>query len=200
MTVYCLSESGCQQLQYSVAFLIRRHVQLLWAFAWSSFCADHGKHSLNCLSQGTLPSQWFPVPASLRVSTTATDSANSGCFVERGRCDRRCTRHAKIPSGSSLTSDTWINCRINEISIKFNWNNKIIEIQIITSIVRVSEHFSKMLVLSGVFNTRILDATNYANQDYMLVNYTLIVVYTMLLVTGSQSKNFSCFCLDMAQS
>jgi hypothetical protein len=38
-----------------------------------------------------------------------------------------------------------------------------------------------MLVLSGVFNTRILDATIYANQDYMRVNYTLIVVYTMLL-------------------
>jgi hypothetical protein len=56
----------------------------------------------------------------------------------------------------------------------------------------------------------ILDATNYANQDYMRVNYTLIVVhtmflvivivvYTMLLVTGSQSKNVSCSCLDMAQ-
>jgi hypothetical protein len=45
-----------------------------------------------------------------------------------------------------------------------------------------------MLVLSGVFNTRILDATNYANQDYMRVNYTLTVVYTMRLVTGSQSK------------
>jgi hypothetical protein len=29
---------------------------------------------------------------------------------------------------------------------------------------------------------------NYANQDYMHVNYTLIVVYYMLLVTGSQSK------------
>jgi hypothetical protein len=56
-----------------------------------------------------------------------------------------------------------------------------------------------MLVLSGVFNTRILDAMNYANQDYMHVNYTLIVVYTMVLVTGSQSKNVSCFCLDMAQ-
>jgi hypothetical protein len=82
---------------------------------------------------------------------------------------------------------------------QLNWNNKIIEIQIIISIVRVSEHFNKMLVLSGVFNTRILDSTNYANQDYMRVNYTLIVVYTMLLVTGSQSKNVSCFCLDMAQ-
>jgi hypothetical protein len=69
---------------------------------------------------------------------------------------------------------------------QLNWNNKIIEIQIIISIVRVSEHLSKMLVLSGVFTTRILDATNYVNQDYMRVNYTLIVVYTMLLVTGSQ--------------
>jgi hypothetical protein len=38
------------------------------------------------------------------------------------------------------------------------------------------------------FNTRILDATNYANQDYMRVDYTFIVVYTMLWVTGSQSK------------
>jgi hypothetical protein len=85
---------------------------------------------------------------------------------------------------------------------QLNWNNKIlvIEIQIIISIVRVSENFSKMLVLSGVFNKRILDATNYANQDYMRVNYTLIVVYTMLFVTGSQSKNLSCFCLDMAHN
>jgi hypothetical protein len=82
---------------------------------------------------------------------------------------------------------------------QLNWNKKIIEIQIIIRIVRVSEDFSKMLVLSGVFNTRILDATNYANQDYMRVNYTLIIVYTMLLVTGSQSKSVSCFCLDMAQ-
>jgi hypothetical protein len=45
------------------------------------------------------------------------------------------------------------------------------------------------VVLSGVFNTRILGATNYGNQDYMHVNYTLIFVYTMLLVTGNQSKN-----------
>jgi hypothetical protein len=82
---------------------------------------------------------------------------------------------------------------------QLNCNNKITEIQIIISIVRVSEHFSKMLVLSGVFNTKILDATNYANQDYMRVNYTLIVVHTMVLVTGSQSKNISCFCLEMAQ-
>jgi hypothetical protein len=56
-----------------------------------------------------------------------------------------------------------------------------------------------MLVLIGVFNTRILDATNCDNQDYMRVNYTLIIVYAMLLVTGSQSKNVSCICLDMAQ-
>jgi hypothetical protein len=68
----------------------------------------------------------------------------------------------------------------------------------IISIVGVSEHFSKMLVLSGILNTRICDATNYANQDYMRVNYTLMVVYIMLLVTGSQSKNV-CFFLDMAQ-
>jgi hypothetical protein len=53
-----------------------------------------------------------------------------------------------------------------------------------------------MLVLSGVFNTRILDATNYANQDYMHVNYTLIIVNGPL-VTSSQSKNVSCFCLDI---
>jgi hypothetical protein len=91
------------------------------------------------------------------------DSANSGCFVERGRCDRRCTQHAKIPSGSSLTSDTY-EC--------------------------------KMLVLSGVFNTRFVDTMNYTTQDYVHVNYTLIVIYSMLLVTGSQSKNISCFCLS----
>jgi hypothetical protein len=48
-----------------------------------------------------------------------------------------------------------------------------------------------MLVLSGVFNTRILDTMNYMNQDYVHVNYTLIVIYSMLLVTGSQSKNVS---------
>jgi hypothetical protein len=47
-----------------------------------------------------------------------------------------------------------------------------------------------MLVLSGVFNTRILVATNNANRE-IHVNYTL--------VTCSQSKNVSCFCLDMAQ-
>jgi hypothetical protein len=44
---------------------------------------------------------------------------------------------------------------------RLNWNNKIIEIQIIISIVRVNENFSKMLVLSGVFNTTILDAPMY---------------------------------------
>jgi hypothetical protein len=53
-----------------------------------------------------------------------------------------------------------------------------------------------MLVLSGVFNKRILDATNYANQDYMRVNYTLIVVYTMLL---ANQKTTNVFCLDMAE-
>jgi hypothetical protein len=34
----------------------------------------------------------------LRVSTTALDRANSGCFVERGRCDRLSSQHVKIPS------------------------------------------------------------------------------------------------------
>jgi hypothetical protein len=37
-----------------------------------------------------------------------------------------------------------------------------------------------MLVLSGVFDTTILDALNYVDQDYISVNYTLIVVYSML--------------------
>jgi hypothetical protein len=55
---------------------------------------------------------------------------------------------------------------------QLNWTNKIIEIQIIISIVRVTEHFSKMLVLSGVFNTRILDAMNYANQDRQQIKKT----------------------------
>jgi hypothetical protein len=47
-----------------------------------------------------------------------------------------------------------------------------------------------MLVLEWSIyrNTRILDATNYANQDYMRVNYTLIVVYSMHLVTGKPIK------------
>jgi tRNA splicing endonuclease len=72
---------------------------------------------------------------------------------------------------------------------QINWNNKIIEIQIIISIVRVSENFSKMLVLSGVFNTKNFEYyMNYTNQDYVHVNYTLIVIYSMLLVTGSKSK------------
>jgi hypothetical protein len=46
-------------------------------------------------------------------------------------------------------------------------------------------------------NTRILDTMNYTNQVYVHANYTLIFIYSMLLVTGSQSKNVSCFCLDM---
>jgi hypothetical protein len=54
--------------------------------------------------RGTLPSQWFLAPARLHVSTTATDSTNSGCFIERERCDRRCTQHAKI----GVITDTWI--------------------------------------------------------------------------------------------
>jgi hypothetical protein len=58
-----------------------------------------------------------------------------------------------------------------------------------------------MLVLSGVCNTTIiLDTMNYTNQVYCHANYTIIFIYSMLLVTGSQSKNVSSFCLDMAQS
>jgi hypothetical protein len=37
-----------------------------------------------------------------------------------------------------------------------------------------------MLVLSGVFNTRTLDAMNYVNQDYMHVNYSLPVDFEMV--------------------
>jgi hypothetical protein len=37
-----------------------------------------------------------------------------------------------------------------------------------------------MLVLSGVFNTIILDTMNYTNQDYVHDNYTLIVIYNVL--------------------
>jgi hypothetical protein len=40
-----------------------------------------------------------------------------------------------------------------------------------------------MLVLSGVFNTRILNARNYENQDYMRVNYTLN--YCLLYAPGN---------------
>jgi hypothetical protein len=46
-------------------------------------------------------------------------------------------------------------------------------VQIIIGTVIVSEHLGKISVLSRVFNTRILDVTNYANQDYMHVNYTV---------------------------
>jgi hypothetical protein len=56
----------------------------------------------------TLPSQWF-----------TADSANSGCFVERLRCDQRFTQHAKIPPGVITDISHMNNCRINEISIKF---------------------------------------------------------------------------------
>jgi hypothetical protein len=54
-----------------------------------------------------------------------------------------------------------------------------------------------MLVLSGVFNTIIVDATNYANQDYMRINYTLIVDYA--LSNRQPIKKRLMFCLDVAQ-
>jgi hypothetical protein len=53
---------------------------------------------------------------------------------------------------------------------------------------KMLQAINQMGSLNTLFNTRILDATNYANQDYMSVNYTLIVVYTMLLVTASHIK------------
>jgi hypothetical protein len=98
------------------------------------------------------------IRARLRVLTTATE-----------RRDRRCTLSARENSiGESPTSDT-LNClKWNQL----NWNHKI-SIQIISSIVK--EHFSKMLVLSGVFNTRIiLDATNY-EQRYMYMRVNSVV-------------------------
>jgi hypothetical protein len=53
---------------------------------------------------------YTPLAVVSRASTRINhcyDSANPSCFVERGHCDRHCTQHAKIPSGSSLTSDTY---------------------------------------------------------------------------------------------
>jgi hypothetical protein len=44
---------------------------------------------------------------SLRVSTTATIAQIPAASSKEGAVDRRCTQHAKIPSGSSLTSDTY---------------------------------------------------------------------------------------------
>jgi hypothetical protein len=94
----------------------------------------------------------------LRISTTATDSVNS--MFRRKMAVWSALYSARENSIGVITDIRHMNnCRINDISIK-NLNNKIIEIQIIISIVRVSEHLSKMLVLSGVFNTRILDSTN----------------------------------------
>jgi hypothetical protein len=47
---------------------------------------------------------------------------------------------------------------------------------------------------------RILDATNLANQDYACQLHTYSCLhYALDLVTGNQSKNVSCFCLDMAE-
>jgi hypothetical protein len=82
---------------------------------------------------------------------------------------------------------------------QINWNNKIIEIQIIISIVRVMNIIAKCWFLVEYLIKEFWMLRTDPNQDYMRVNYTLIVVYTMLLVTGSQSKNVSCFCLDIAQ-
>jgi hypothetical protein len=83
---------------------------------------------------------------------------------------------------------------------QLNWNRKIIEIQIIISIVRVSEHFSKMLVLSGVFNTGIWDATNYANQDYYACQLLTYSCLHYALSNRQPIKKRLMFCLDMANS
>jgi hypothetical protein len=78
---------------------------------------------------------------------------------------------------------TDIDTGINDISIKINPHTiKPLKFRLI-SIVWVSEHFSKMLVLSGVFNTRTLGATNYANQDYVHVN---LHTYIYLHYTNQQ--------------
>jgi hypothetical protein len=59
-------------------------------------------------------------------------------------------------------------------------------------------HFSKMLVLSGVFNTRMLDTMNYVNQDYMHVSYAnSCLLYA--LSNWQPIKKRLMFCLDMAQ-
>jgi hypothetical protein len=68
---------------------------------------------------------------------------------------------------------------------QLSWNNKIIEIQIIIRILRVSEHFSKMLeyLIQEFWMIRT------TRTKIMCVSITYMVVYSMLLVTGSQSKN-----------
>jgi hypothetical protein len=69
-----------------------------------------GKPQLPCYQDVRVERQhggkYTPSQDSTRINH-CYDSANSGCFVKRGRCDRRCTQHTKIPSGSSLTSDTY---------------------------------------------------------------------------------------------
>jgi hypothetical protein len=138
------------------------------------------------------------VRKTLRVLTTAAIAQIPAVLSKQGAVIGAVLSMRKFHRGV-ITDIRHIWIIAEYMTSQINWNNKIIEIQIIFSILRVSEHFSKMLVVSGVFNTIILDTMNYVNQDYMHVNYTLIVVYFMLLVTGSQSKNVSCFCLDMAQ-
>jgi hypothetical protein len=70
--------------------------------------------SCNSLLWPTLPSQWFRAPARFYAYQPLLRSANSGCFVERGRCDRRCTRHAKISSG--LRKPILYTCKLHTYS------------------------------------------------------------------------------------
>jgi hypothetical protein len=104
------------------------------------------------------------------VSTLSTTAPIGTNLVVHGKRALWPVRESFI--GSSLTSNTGIN----DISIKLKQQN-----HRNSDYVWVSEHFSKMLVLSGVFNSRILDATNYANprlyacqlQTYIYLRYTL---------------------------
>jgi hypothetical protein len=79
---------------------------------------------------------------------------------------------------------------------QLNWNNKITEIQIIISIVRVSEHFAVGFEWSiykncGCYELR--EPRLYACQlhTHSCLHYALS--------NQQPIKNVSCFCLDMAQ-
>jgi hypothetical protein len=60
---------------------------------------EKSQHSSNSGQNLHSPRSGFARPQDSTRINHCHDSANSGCFVERGRCDRRWTQHAKIPSG-----------------------------------------------------------------------------------------------------
>jgi hypothetical protein len=72
------------------------HISVRYSVGW---CQIWGPTSDVFLQLARYDLQYTPLAVVSRPArlTTATDSANSGCFVERGRC----AQHAKIPS------DTW---------------------------------------------------------------------------------------------